>query len=452
MNSRRSLLVSLTLGLLFTAPARAHFLFVRIGPPAEGGRMAEVFFSEQAEAGDPTFIDKIAHTQLWLQTTPGKWEPLKVLKGADRLRARVPASGSLMVAGICQYGVIARPKKTPFLLCHYPKAAAGSPGEVNALKPLGKAPLEIVANLEDGRVRFLALRDGKPVPGAKFTTVDSRLKNEQLTGGDDGWATWKPAPGRYSVYTSAVRKTPGEFNGTKYDEVREFATLAFTWPLTRKEADPAAVALFEEAIATRASWKDFPGFSAEVSGQVDGRAFKGTVTVDGGGAVELKIDDEAARQWVTDQLESIAMHRGASSAKPGADRPKPVLRFADDDADHPLGRLLIFEGGRFASSYRIKDKQIVVVNRHLGKQLMTITVLDNERNRDGQFLPRSYAVQYWDAATGDLRRTETVHERWQRVGTWDLPTVHTVTLASDTGLAVRSVTLTKHQLLKSTSR
>src|SRR5262249_49578836 len=140
------------------------------------------------------------------------------------------------------------------------------------------------------------------------------------------------------------------------------------------------------------------------------------------------------------------------SAKPAGDRPKPVLRFADDDVEHPLGRLLIFEGGRFASSYRVKDRQIVVVNRHLGKQLMTITVLDNERNRDGHFLPRSYTVQYWDAATGDLRRTETIHERWQRVGAWDLPTLHTVTLASDGGLAVRSVTLAKHQLLKGTSK
>jgi hypothetical protein len=357
-----------------------------------------------------------------------------------------------MVAGICQYGVIARPKKTPFLLCHYPKAMAGNPEDLNTLKPLGKAPLEIVANLDGDRIRFLALRDGKPMSGAKFTTVDSRLKNEQLTAGDDGWASWKPAPGRYSVYTSAVRKTPGDLNGTKYDEVREFATLAFTWPLVRKEADPAAVALFEEAIAARASWKDFPGFTAEISGQIDGRPFKGTVTVDAAGAVELKMTDETARQWVTDQLESLAMHRGASTAKPAGDRPKPVLRFADEDADHPLGRLLIFEGGRFASSYRVKDKQIGVVNRHLGKQLMTITVLDNERNHDGHFLPRSYTVQYWDATTGDLRRTETVHERWHRVGTWDLPTLHTVTLASDSGLAVRSVTLAKHQLLKGRSK
>ena len=51
------------------SPAQAHFLFIRILPPAEGGRAAEVYFSELAEAGDPRFIEKIARTELWLHET-----------------------------------------------------------------------------------------------------------------------------------------------------------------------------------------------------------------------------------------------------------------------------------------------------------------------------------------------------------------------------------------------
>src|SRR5437016_324908 len=109
----RLLLLAVTLAALFAARADAHFLFTRILPPAEGGRAAEVYFSELAEAGDPRFVDKIAHTQLWLQTTPGKFEPLKVHKAADRLRAWLPYDGSVMVVGECRYGVLARPKQTP---------------------------------------------------------------------------------------------------------------------------------------------------------------------------------------------------------------------------------------------------------------------------------------------------------------------------------------------------
>ena len=145
--------------------------------------------------------------------------------------------------------------------------------------------------------------------------------------------------------------------------------------------------------------------------------------------------------WVQEQLESIVLHR---LYRPQSK--EPVLRFADDDPAHPLGRLLIFEGGQFASSYRVKDKQIMVVNRRLAKGNMTITVLDNDKNQDGLFLPRSYTVQYWDAATGQLQRTETVQNRWTRVGVWDLPTQLTTIISSASGQSVKTLNLEKHRL------
>jgi hypothetical protein len=87
--------------LLFQAlgTAQAHFLFVRICPPAEGGRVAEVYFSEYATAGDPRFIDKVASAEFFVQTTPGEFRPLPLRKLSDRLRAHVPVDGTLMVAG-----------------------------------------------------------------------------------------------------------------------------------------------------------------------------------------------------------------------------------------------------------------------------------------------------------------------------------------------------------------
>jgi hypothetical protein len=211
-------------------------------------------------------------------------------------------------------------------------------------------------------------------------------------------------------------------------------------------ADPQAVALFEEALASRAAWHDFPGFTAAIAGEVEGRPLSGTVTVGADGSVMLKLDDDALSDWVKDQLESITMHRAASQT-PSADSPKPVLRFGDEQVDHPLGRLLAFEGGQFATSYRVKDKQITSVNRVLDGQNMTITVLDNDENAEGKFLPRSYTVQYWDEQTGNPLRTETVQDRWTRVGQWDLPERHTVTAASADGFSVKSFRLSKHQLM-----
>jgi hypothetical protein len=349
---------------------------------------------------------------------------------------------------MCQYGVIARANQPAFLLRHYPKAIAGKPDELNQLLPRPETAFEITATIEGDSVAFTALYQGKPIPNAAFTTVDADLVNEQFSASGDGRATWTPpAPGKYSVYTQRVANEAGEATGKQYQQVREFATIAFSWPLERRGADSEAVTLFEEALAARAQWRKFPGFKADIAGTVDDRTFTGTVTVDSSGSVQFRTNDSTAESWVSSQLESIAMHRIASSGgSSGRGDAKPVLRFADDQTQHPFGRLLQFEGGSFASSYRVKDKQITVVNRRVGKQNMTITVLDNERNLDGQFLPRSYTVQYWDAETGALERTESIQDRWARIGAWDLPASHTVTTASETGLSVRQFTLSGHEL------
>jgi hypothetical protein len=450
----RFILPTLLLGTLLAGNSQAHFLFVRILPPAEGGRAAEVYFSELAEAGDPRFIEKIANTQLWLQKTPGTFEPLAVHKAHDRLRAWLPAAGSVVVVGRCQYGVLARPMQTPFLLRHFPKAVAGNPDELNRLRPHGKLPFEIALTSDQDGLQFVALKDGKPVPGAEFVTVDARLTNTKLTAGSDGKATWKPAqPGVYSVYTRDTRKKSGAVDGKKYEEIRDFATVAFTWPLERTDADQAAVDLFEEAIAARASWRDFPGFSAHIAGNIDGRTFTGKVEIDGKGEVSFTDDvqdrEESVSGWVQEQLESIVLHRMARPSSP--DRSRPVLRFGESRTDHPFGRLLIFDGGKFASSYRMKDRQIMVVNRNMGKENMTITTLENHKNADGKYLPKSYVVRYWDAQSGRLTRSETVQDDWRRLGAWDLPVTRTLTLASDLGLSVKSFTLSKHELAKTGS-
>ncbi|MBM4067519.1 MAG: DUF3386 family protein [Planctomycetes bacterium] len=431
--------------ILAAAEARGHFLFVRVTPPAEAGRAAEVYFSERAEAGDPIFINKIAHTQLWLQATPGKFTPLQTHKRPDRLRAPMPGSESIAIIGKCEYGVL--PRKTPFLLRHYPKAMAGVPSELNRMKPFDGVPLEIAAQVNGDSVRLTALRDGKPLADAVFIIITRDLVETKLKAGADGSTEWQPAErDDYSVYIQDVKKQAGTFKDTKYEEIRDFATLAFTWPLQPSRPDPKAVALFQEALAARSRWDKFTGFSAKVSGEVDGRRYAGSVSVDGDGEVIVDVKDETGRTWVQEQLDSIVLHRAARSDARSKGKEQPFLYFGDHDTSHPLGRLLIFRGGRFASSYRVKDRQIMVVNRHLGKESMTITALDNDRNAEGRFMPRSYTVQYWDAADGKLKRTETIHDRWVRIGPWDLSAAHTVTIAADGGLSVRSFVLTGHRL------
>ena len=202
--------------------------------------------------------------------------------------------------------------------------------------------------------------------------------------------------------------------------------------------------MFEKALAARAMWSEFPGFKAAVVGSVDGRAFTGKVAINNEGNVTLELDDEVANDWVSDQLQSLVTHRLVSSNK----RSPPVLSFADDETNHPLGRLLMFHGGRFASSYRVRGDELTVVNRQMGETNMSITVLKTDRSAEGKVLSRAFVVQYWNAQTGALEKIESFQNDWQRVGLFDLPAAIVQTISSDAGLQVRRMDLSGLELGK----
>ncbi len=168
------------------------------------------------------------------------------------------------------------------------------------------------------------------------------------------------------------------------------------------------------------------------------------MTVSAGGEVTVSTEEEIVSPWIKERLDSIVLHRLASAP----DKTTPTVYFGDQNLSHPLGRLVVFQGGQFASSYRIKDNQLMVVNRQRGKTNFTITILENDFNAEGKVLPHSYALQYWDAATGQLQRTEAVQERWQRVNGLDVPVLHRVTEASAAGLLVRTLRLSGHKVLR----
>ena len=425
----------------WASTAHAHFLFLRITEPAEGGRFVEVYFSDHADAGDPKFVEKISDTQLWRQSSPGEFQPLRVRSARDRLRAFLPDSDAACVVGKLEYGVITR--GVPFLLRYYPKAVSGSAEELSRFKSCSQVPVEILAEADGDEMVLTAIHKGKPVAGATFTTIDEDLQNVELKADDAGRVRWKPsATGRYCAYVKVTQPQTGEYKGLHYDEIREFATLTWNWPLVPAQDDPEAAKLFDRAVAHRAAWKDFPGFSANVKGSVDGRDFDGSAQVDAQGNVTLRIDEKSAEGWLEDQFRSLVTHR-----RP-APRTSAKFRFGDEDEANPLGKLVILSGSRFASSYRIRDDEITVVNRLIGPENMTITVLGTEENPEHHYLPRAFAVEFWDAVSGELLRTETTQNRWTRVDGYDLPTEITVTTASSTGLTVKSCRLSQHGLLK----
>jgi hypothetical protein len=214
------------------------------------------------------------------------------------------------------------------------------------------------------------------------------------------------------------------------------------------KADPAATKLLADARAARANWTGFPGFTADAEVNLDGHTGRARVEVKPDGKVSLEAAgqplDKEADNWVRRELGSVAGHRLDS----GTDLETPCA-FANEDADHPLGRAVRVLNDEFHSSYRIRDRQIIVVNRQMPQQgvRFTITVLENRLNDEKQYLPVSFVVNSWDLKGNTLTRSEAHHQTWQRVGKFDLPQSITVVSATGDKQEARSLKLSNFKLL-----
>jgi len=212
----------------------------------------------------------------------------------------------------------------------------------------------------------------------------------------------------------------------------------------KPKEDPAATKLLADARAARASWHNFPGFSADLEVNVNGKVTKGHVDVDARGKIALSgIDVSVLARETTRQLKSVIEHR----LDGGGGEAKTPCAFPDDNVDHPLGRAIRVLNDEFHSSYRIRDRQVIVVNRTVPGARFTITVIENRLNEEKQYLPACYVVNYWDLKNEALKSSQAFHQDWTRLGKFDLPlSVLVVTATPDGKLASRRLKLSNHKL------
>jgi hypothetical protein len=222
----------------------------------------------------------------------------------------------------------------------------------------------------------------------------------------------------------------------------------------KPKADPAASKLLADARAARAMWKDFPGFRADVELNLDGKVSKGKVEVDSAGKTHYTGLDKDAEAWAKPTLGSIVGHRLDGTAR---DTP---CAFGDNDTNHPMGRLIRVLNDELHSGYRIRDNQIMVVDRNMHDRKFTISVLENRKNAEGKYLSVSFVVNYWNPTSGEFLRSDTNLQTWTRVGALDLPVMAKVVTAEKADAAAKSgdwkhvpatksLTLSNHHLTES---
>ncbi|MCU0879509.1 MAG: DUF3386 family protein [Pirellulaceae bacterium] len=212
-------------------------------------------------------------------------------------------------------------------------------------------------------------------------------------------------------------------------------------PALAQRGPQTADQMMRRAHDGRAVWLAFPGFAADVSVANSGQSTKGKLTVAADGAIELTLEAPSGFEWVQRTLSSVVNHRlGEGEAVTG-------VEFADEDANHPLGRLIKSKDPAEKSLWRAKGDVLTEVHRHGDASRMIISVAEVSRTADGKHLPRSYCVTTFDAKSGAIQSTRQLINEWTTVGGYDLPTrLLAITNKSDGSRTAEVIVLTNHEL------
>ncbi|QPJ66515.1 MAG: DUF3386 family protein [Candidatus Nitrohelix vancouverensis] len=214
---------------------------------------------------------------------------------------------------------------------------------------------------------------------------------------------------------------------------------------TAVEEDPKAREALREVFGNTARWDaEFKGFTANVVVNINGVEEACKITVKGPKEIETDCKGEAAKSFLTENMASIAMHRGPRSFEESDGKYK--LHFMDDGA-HPLGRAVAMGGDGMSSFYRIKDGRIHQINRKTPRFSFSINVEESVKNEEGKFLTRRYTVYYFKPEGDGLKDVESYTDEYTRVGAYDLPKYRRVINNEDGSICVNAMTLSSHKVL-----
>ncbi len=209
-------------------------------------------------------------------------------------------------------------------------------------------------------------------------------------------------------------------------------------------AAESAQDLMDKAHEGRAVWKDFPGFTAEVTATRNGQATTGKLSVDADGNLTLELAEPADMDWVERSLRSVVNHRLSSDAG------VTDVVFADEDTQHPFGRLIKSTKDVEKSQWRVKGDVMTEVHRFHDKSHMVISVVEVSRTQEGTHLPHSFNVTSWNIDTKAIESNRQVYNEWRRVARFDLPARLLAAVSKPDGTrSVEEIKLSKHALLPS---
>ena len=176
---------------------------------------------------------------------------------------------------------------------------------------------------------------------------------------------------------------------------------------------------FRAAYGNRYTWDEkFPGYSAEVSINYQGKVAQGSARIQPDLSVDVvNINNKELRELIANELKMEVIHRRRVSFEKLHGQNRFELEGKDETGALKIREI---EGDR-ESRYKVQDKVITQVNRNFGDVIATVDTLGIAKNPEGYFVTH-FQTTFRDVKTGVVIEKQDVKDVHEKIGNYYLLT------------------------------
>lgn len=171
--------------------------------------------------------------------------------------------------------------------------------------------------------------------------------------------------------------------------------------------------LFKAAYEHRYTWdSNFPGYSADIELKQGDEVYNGQIRINPDMSVEVMgIEDEEVQQSVYTQLRDIVTHRKRNSFENAHGKNK----FSFGEKDKTGAVEILVEGDSMGSNYKVRDNQICLVSRVMGRMAFVINTHESLDTGEG-FAASRYDAVFRNPQTNEIMRELEFEDQFEKIG------------------------------------
>ncbi len=208
----------------------AHCHFLWLVPQDQSGSRVQLFFSEGPEPGNPKLLSRLAGLKAEAYRSDEAKETRTLELSEDQTVLGANLSGASAWRVKHTYGVHGTDKKNLLIYSATCVTCERKGMEEKDSVHLPSEGFTARPSLDGSKLSIAVFHNGNPAKGIEFELHTSK-EHRTLKTDDHGIALIESiSPGIFSVRCLESDRTPGEYDGAKYEAINHYATISFIAP------------------------------------------------------------------------------------------------------------------------------------------------------------------------------------------------------------------------------